>query len=143
MRTLILSAAVLLATPSLPAAAQPQPTQEIPKPANGPAVSVQVKVDAQLKEDAIKQGIQVLLKLEQRKDHAEWPYEGVYRVAGQIPWGYRVGGTAICVSALTEAPATRTTSPARKPSSSSAKLPQDCGALLSTSLIVEAATRTF
>jgi hypothetical protein len=100
MRTLILSAAVLLAACARPAAGQP----ETPKPANGPAVPAQVKVDAQLKEDAIKQGIQVLLKLQQGKDHAEWPYEGVYRVAGQIPWGYRVGGTAICVSALTEAP---------------------------------------
>ena len=25
----------------------------------------------------------------------EWPYEGVYRERGQIPPGYRVGGTAI------------------------------------------------
>jgi hypothetical protein len=33
----------------------------------------------------------------------EWPYEGVYRVDGEIPIGYRVGGTAICASALLEA----------------------------------------
>jgi len=32
----------------------------------------------------------------------EWPYEGVYRVDGEIPIGYRVGGTAICATALLE-----------------------------------------
>src|SRR6188472_3192224 len=30
----------------------------------------------------------------------EWPYEGVVRVAGLIPSGYRVGGTAISCWAL-------------------------------------------
>jgi hypothetical protein len=30
----------------------------------------------------------------------EWPYEGVYRVDGEIPLGYRVGGTSIAASAL-------------------------------------------
>lgn len=35
---------------------------------------------------------------------SEWPYEGVYRVRGQIPIGYRVGGTAICGLALIDAP---------------------------------------
>lgn len=35
---------------------------------------------------------------------AEWPYEGVYRVGGKIPIGYRVGGTAIVASALIAAP---------------------------------------
>ena len=34
----------------------------------------------------------------------EWPYEGVYRTAGLIPPGYRVGGTAICSWALLESP---------------------------------------
>jgi hypothetical protein len=34
----------------------------------------------------------------------EWPYEGVYRVGGAIPEGYRVGGTAIACLALLEAP---------------------------------------
>lgn len=32
-----------------------------------------------------------------------WPYEGVYRVAGKIPVGYRVGGTSIVCSALISA----------------------------------------
>lgn len=30
----------------------------------------------------------------------EWPYEGVYRVGGKIPIGYRIGGTAIAGMAL-------------------------------------------
>lgn len=34
----------------------------------------------------------------------EWPYEGVYRVGGEIPVGYRIGGTSICALALLEAP---------------------------------------
>jgi len=33
----------------------------------------------------------------------EWPYEGVYRVDGEIPIGYRVGGTSICATAILEA----------------------------------------
>ncbi len=33
-------------------------------------------------------------------DDGAWPYEGVYRVRGQIPVGYRVGGTAIVCTAL-------------------------------------------
>ena len=35
---------------------------------------------------------------------AEWPYEGVYRVGGDIPYAYRVGGTSITGLALLEAP---------------------------------------
>jgi hypothetical protein len=39
-----------------------------------------------------------------REPGREWPYEGVYRVGGTIPAGYRVGGSAIVCSALLEAP---------------------------------------
>ena len=35
----------------------------------------------------------------------EWPYQGVYRVNGEIPVGYRVGGTAIGGLALLRVPA--------------------------------------
>ena len=35
---------------------------------------------------------------------AEWAYEGVYRVGGDIPYAYRVGGTSITGLALLEAP---------------------------------------
>jgi hypothetical protein len=34
----------------------------------------------------------------------EWPYEGVYRERGEIPIGYRVGGTSIVAWALIESP---------------------------------------
>lgn len=33
----------------------------------------------------------------------QWPYEGVYRVAGQIPVGYRIGGTSIVADTLMHA----------------------------------------
>ena len=35
-----------------------------------------------------------------QEDGGAWPYEGVYRVNGEIPIGYRVGGTAIVAGAL-------------------------------------------
>ncbi len=35
---------------------------------------------------------------------SEWPYEGVYKVGGKIPIGYRVGCTAICAVTLLKAP---------------------------------------
>lgn len=35
-----------------------------------------------------------------QEDDGAWPYEGVYRVQGEIPVGYRVGGTAIVCEAL-------------------------------------------
>lgn len=59
-------------------------------------------------EDAVARGTAILLEkqesLDGAKTRAEWPYEGVYRVAGaegpEIPLGYRVGGTAIAAGAL-------------------------------------------
>lgn len=33
----------------------------------------------------------------------EWPYEGVHRVEGDIPIGYRIGGTSIVATAIVEA----------------------------------------
>lgn len=35
-----------------------------------------------------------------QEDGGMWPYEGVYRVRGEIPIGYRVGGTAIACESL-------------------------------------------
>ena len=35
-------------------------------------------------------------------EKSEWPYEGVHRVRGVVPPGYRVGGTAIVASALVQ-----------------------------------------
>lgn len=37
------------------------------------------------------------------QEDGEWPYEGVYRVEGEIPIGYRVGGTSIVATSLLRA----------------------------------------
>ncbi len=41
-------------------------------------------------------------KAEAKTPPREWPYEGVHRAAGDIPIGYRIGGTSICAQALVE-----------------------------------------
>lgn len=41
--------------------------------------------------------------VEMQEEGGMWPYEGVYRVGGEIPVGYRVGGTSIVLSALLHA----------------------------------------
>lgn len=46
----------------------------------------------------IKTAVGELLKMQE--PDGDWPYEGVYRVAGQIPVGYRIGGTALVCEAL-------------------------------------------
>ena len=67
---------------------------------------------------AVQRGIALLLSRQERSvekpeggakawpsdvPSREWPYEGVYRVGGEIPIGYRIGGTAIAATALLEA----------------------------------------
>jgi hypothetical protein len=42
--------------------------------------------------------------IEIQEQDGAWPYEGVYRVGGKIPVGYRIGGTAIVCCALLDAP---------------------------------------
>lgn len=49
-------------------------------------------------------GVTRLLAMQEGDAKDQWPYEGVYRVRGQIPIGYRVGGTAIGAMALLQAP---------------------------------------
>lgn len=55
-------------------------------------------------EEAAQDAVQALVAMQEGEPRAEWPYEGVYRVGGQIPIGYRVGGTSIACLALTGAP---------------------------------------
>src|SRR5204862_845300 len=43
-------------------------------------------------------GVRELVRAQE--DGGAWPYEGVYRVKGEIPVGYRVGGTAIVAGTL-------------------------------------------
>jgi len=44
-----------------------------------------------------------------QEENGAWSYEGVYRVDGEIPVGYRVGGTSIAAEA--QLLAARTTAP--------------------------------
>ena len=52
----------------------------------------------------VARGVEFILSAQEGPQKAEWPYEGVYRVGGQIPIGYRIGGTGICAMALLQAP---------------------------------------
>src|SRR5260370_15212849 len=52
-------------------------------------------------EELIKKAVAELVKI-QEEDGA-WPYEGVHRVGGKIPVGYRVGGTALVAETLLRA----------------------------------------
>jgi hypothetical protein len=51
--------------------------------------------------ELVEAAVQNLVRLQQQD--GAWPYEGVYRVQGKIPMGYRVGGTAIVCTALLNA----------------------------------------
>lgn len=59
-------------------------------------------------ETATRTGVERLLASQEGWERSEWPYEGVYRVRGAIPLGYRVGGTAIVAMALLDAPGVTT-----------------------------------
>jgi len=59
-------------------------------------------------ERAVDRAAALLVDLQESLDDdevaGEWPYEGVYRVRGEIPIGYRIGGTSISAWALCEVP---------------------------------------
>jgi hypothetical protein len=56
-------------------------------------------------ESTLQRASRVILALQEGGETAgEWPYEGVYRVEGKIPYGYRIGGTGICSIALMRMP---------------------------------------
>lgn len=107
---LICSAFVLLSGVAL---LQPaQPAQPSDRPAALTAGLEAISAD-QVRE-ALTIGAEAIVGMESGDPNAkdlpadaprgEWPYEGVYRVRGQIPVGYRVGGTAISALALVAAP---------------------------------------
>ncbi len=58
-------------------------------------------------ERVIARSVEALLAKEERGDSGEWPYESAYRVQGEIPIGYRVGGTGWVLCALARAPGLR------------------------------------
>jgi hypothetical protein len=72
-------------------------------PASKPASPPQTG-SAALIDQSIARGIEHILSVQEGDDQSEWPYEGVYRVGGKIPVGYRIGGTGICAMALMQAP---------------------------------------
>jgi len=92
--------------PRPPAPKDPLPllpaSQQVKKNAAVPVEKV--AVDQKTLDDAVKASIGALLKMQEGDGKAEWPYEGVYRVDGQIPAGYRYGGTSITALALTRMP---------------------------------------
>ncbi|MSR44457.1 MAG: hypothetical protein EXS15_03740 [Phycisphaerales bacterium] len=53
---------------------------------------------------AVQTAIGRVVLMQEGPTSGEWPYEGVYRVGGIIPYGYRVGGTAIVGEAILRAP---------------------------------------
>ncbi len=67
-----------------------------PPPARGPAPEEIA--------GAVAGGVEFILSCPEGPGNDQWPYEGVYRVDGEIPIGYRVGGTAIAGLALLHAP---------------------------------------
>jgi len=82
--------------------AEPKKLMEFPMPAP-------IDVEA-----ASKQAIAAMLALQEGEDGDQWPYEGVYREdrksredLGQLPVGYRVGGTAIACLGLIGTPGYR------------------------------------
>lgn len=61
-------------------------------------------VTPELIKESLAKGVEVLLSMQEGDNRDQWPYEGVYREKGEIPIGYRVGGTAIVVMALARSP---------------------------------------
>lgn len=95
MIPILLLAVVLCADAPVPGAAA-----EVPAPVVGPVAPP----DQAAMAAAVARGIEFLLSAQEGPDGAEWPYEGVYRVNGGIPVGYRIGGTGIVGECLVRTP---------------------------------------
>jgi hypothetical protein len=64
----------------------------------GFGVVASARADTPSRADLLKTAIEQLVQLQE--DDGQWSYEGVYRVAREIPVGYRIGGTAIVADTL-------------------------------------------
>jgi hypothetical protein len=53
--------------------------------------------------ELVRHAVRELVRMQE--PGGEWPYEGVYRVQGKIPIGYRVGGTSIVAGTILRAAA--------------------------------------
>lgn len=105
-RTLIVVGSVL---PLVAAANGRQPE---PEPKSPPQEEPLKPNDPKRIEQAIQKSVELLLAKQEDMEHpdaapdtrAEWPYEGVVRVKGLVPIGYRIGGTANTSICLLRAP---------------------------------------
>src|SRR5262245_45780391 len=61
-----------------------------------PSAPPETKVPS--RDELLRVAIAELLKMQEKE--GEWPYQGVYRVKGEIPVGYRVGGTSLVAGVL-------------------------------------------
>ncbi|MBU3683728.1 MAG: hypothetical protein FGM39_06925, partial [Phycisphaerales bacterium] len=85
------------AAPAVPApAADSAPAPTPFGPASPPTGD---EVDAMVRE-----GLAFLVSAQEGEPRSQWPYEGVYRVRGEIPFGYRIGGTSIVGECLVRMP---------------------------------------
>jgi hypothetical protein len=71
----------------------------VPAPMGPASPPTEAQVDAMVRE-----GIAFLVSSQEGEPRAQWPYEGVYRVRGEIPFGYRIGGTSIVGECLVRMP---------------------------------------
>lgn len=80
--------------------------QEVPKDMGDTiARAVEILLERQESDEHMELGVNEPVPDDQDlEDRREWPYQGVYRVGGKIPWGYRIGGTSIACRALMDAP---------------------------------------
>src|SRR5262245_48209932 len=104
--TILISSAIVVAMPAQPQSATQPATAPSTRPARPRATTgaVEPAVTKDMIERDITRGVHFILSVQEGDDKAEWPYEGVYRVDGRIPIGYRIGGTGICAMALLKAP---------------------------------------
>ena len=105
-----MAAAVAIGQGAIAQEKAPQIEPAAPKPSNAAPTNPTDQVPA-----AITRCVEFLLSVQEAhglgKDEkaapdavAEWPYEGVYRVGGKIPMGYRIGGSSIVSISLLRAP---------------------------------------
>lgn len=99
------SAAGSRATAAAEVARQGVATSAVPRGADeAPAPESRTPLAADRAIAILPSSIEFLLGAAEGVEDAEWPYEGVYRVRGAIPIGYRVGGTSIVARMLLLAP---------------------------------------
>lgn len=83
-----------------PAGAQAAADEGMQAAPTAVAPSTPVPSDAEM----VQTGMAAVLAMQEGPNKGEWPYEGVYRVGGLIPYGYRIGGTSICGEMLLRVP---------------------------------------